>query len=142
MYLDTVSAEVSQGDIFESLPFASVEDGQAQARIRHVRAVLLTQDCEYDKSSTISVVVAEILPLSGIAPGSQGNVRKNRVASAFYLPPHALLPESYVDIRIIGRVAKSLVAAEAQRGNRLLSLTEEARLALQRHIAGFFGYNR
>ncbi len=142
MYLEEVSSEVSQGDIFQSLPLASAEEGQEQARIRPVQAILLTQDCEYDKPSTLSVLIAEILPLSRVAPGSQGNVRKNRVASAFHLPPHALLPESYVDIRVIGRVAKNLVAAEAQRGNRLLSLTEEARLALQKQIAGFFGYDR
>lgn len=140
MYLDKVSAEVSQGDVFESLPLAFAEGGQA--RIRFVRAIFLTQDCEYDKPSTLSVLIAEILPLSGIAAGSQGNVRRNRVASAFYLLPHANLPESYVDIRAIGRVERSLVASEAQRGGRLLSLTEEARLALQRQIAGFFGLGR
>lgn len=42
----------------------------------------------------------------------------------------------------MGRIEKSLIAAEAERGNRLLSLTEEARLALQQQIAGFFGYGR
>lgn len=140
MYSDKVSAEVSQGDIFESLPLASADGGQATLRL--ARVMLLTQDCEYDKPSTVSVLVAEILPLSGVAAGSQGNVRRNRVASAFYLSPHASLPESYLDIRAIGRVEKSLVAAEAERGNRLLSLTEEARLALQRQVAGFFGYDR
>jgi hypothetical protein len=140
VYLDNVSAEVSQGDIFESLPLASAEGGQAVLRL--ARVMLLTQDCEYDKPSTVSVLVAEILPLSGVASGSQGNVRKNRVASAFYLSPHGAFPESYVDIRAIGRLEKSLIAAEAERGNRLLSLTEEARLALQQQIAGFFGYGR
>ena len=140
MYLDKASAEVSQGDIFESLPLTSVEGGQAH--MRQVRAMLLTQDCEYDKPSNASVLIAEILPLSSVTSGSQGNVRRNRVASAFYLPPHADLPESYVDIRAIGRVEKSLIVAEAQRGTRLLSLTEEARLALQRQSAGFFGYDR
>jgi hypothetical protein len=140
MYLDTVRAEVSQGDIFGRLPLASAEGGGAALRLACV--MLLTQDCEYDKPSTVSVLVAEILPLSGVAAGSQGNVRRNRVASAFYLSPHAILPESYVDIRAVGRVEKSLVAAEAEGGSRLLSLTEEARLALQRQVAGFFGYDR
>lgn len=142
MYLETISSEVSQGDIFEGLPFAPAVDGQSAGGVRRVRAMLLTQDCEYDKPSTASVLVAEVLPLSAIASGSQGNVRRNRVASAFYLPPHADLPESYVDLRTISRVTKSLVAAEAEGENRLLSLTEEARLALQRQIAGFFGYDR
>ena len=140
MYLENVSAEVSQGDIFDRLPFA-VMDGTT-ATVRTARVVLLTQDCEYDKPSTLSVLVAEILPLSGVAAGSQGNVRRNRVASAFYLPSQDAFPESYVDFRTIGRVEKSVVIAEANRGDRLLSLSEEARLALQQQIAAFFGYHR
>lgn len=119
----------------------SAADAQEQAQIQRVPAILLTQDCEYDKPSTVFVLIAAILPLSGVAPGNQGNVRKNRVASAFYLPPHPLLLEPYVDIQAIGRISKSLIVAEAQEG-RLLSLSEEARLALQRQIAGFFGYDR
>ncbi|MGI4789110.1 MAG: hypothetical protein ACRYFS_09695 [Janthinobacterium lividum] len=142
MYLEEVSIEVSQGDVFVSLPLVSAADGSGQTLIQRVHVILLTQDCEYDKPSTVSVLVAAVLPLSGVASGSQGNVRKNRVASAFYLPPHPLLPESYVDIRAIGRVAKILIAAEANNAGRMLSLTEEARLALQRQIAGFFGYDR
>ncbi len=141
MYQNELSAEVSQGDIFLSLPLVPAADAQEQAPILRVPAILLTQDCEYDKPSTVSVPVAAILPLSGVASGSQGNVRRNRVASAFYLPPHPLLPKSYVDIRAIGRVSKSVIAAEAQQ-ERLLSLSEEARPALQRQIAGFFGYDR
>lgn len=142
MYRDELSTEVSQGDIFLNLPLASAAEGQEQPSVQRVPAILLTQDCEYDKPSTVFVLIAAILPLSGVASGSQGNVRRNRVASAFYLPPHPLLLESYVDIRAIGRVAKSLLAAEADLGNRLLSLSEDARLALQRQIAGFFGYDR
>lgn len=141
MYRNELSVEVSQGDIFLSLPLVAA-DAQEQAQIQRVPAILLTQDCEYDKPSTVSVLIAAVLPLSGVASGSQGNVRKDRVASAFYLPPHSFLPESYVDIRAIGRVSKSLLAAEAEQGKRLLSLSEEARLALQRQIAGFFGYDR
>lgn len=141
MYRSELSAEVSQGDIFQALPLVSAADAQGQVQIQRVPAILLTQDCEYDKPSTVFVLIAAILPLSGVAPGSQGNVRKNRVASAFYLPPHPLLLESYVDIRAIGRISKSLIVAEAQEG-QLLSLSEEARLALQRQIAGFFGYDR
>ena len=142
MYQNELSTEVSQGDIFTALPLVSAADTQEQVQIQRVPAILLTQDCEYDKPSTVSVLIAAILPLSGVAAGSQGNVRKNRVASAFYLPSHSLLPESYVDIRVIGRISKNLIVAEAQVENRLLSLSEEARLALQRQIAGFFGYDR
>lgn len=142
MYLEKPSAEVSQGDIFRSLPLTSVQEGEGQAQVQHGPAILLTQDCEYDKPSTVSVLVAEVRLLSGIPAGSQGNVRRNRVASAFYLPPQADLPESYVDFRTIGRVAKRLAAEQASANGRLASLTEEARLALQRQLAGFFGYDR
>ncbi len=142
MYRNELSTEISQCDIFWSLPLVPTADGTEQASAERVPAILLTQDCEFDKPSTLSVLIAAVLPLSGVASGSQGNVRRNRVASAFYLPPHLLLPESYVDLRAIGRVAKSLVVAEASQGTRLLSLSEDARLALQRQIAGFFGYDR
>lgn len=140
MYLEIASTEISQGDIFDSLPLAVMEGTMAAVRMSCV--ILLTQDCEYDKPSTLSVLVAEIMPLSRIAVGSQGNVRRNRVASAFYLPAQESFPESYVDFRAMGRVEKSTIIAEADRGNRRLSLTEEARLALQQQVAGFFGYHR
>lgn len=70
MYLEKLSGEISQGDIFECLPLAPVADGQGLGEVRLVSAILLTQDCEHDKPSTASVLIAEVLPLSVIASGS------------------------------------------------------------------------
>jgi hypothetical protein len=142
MYLDELRGEVSQGDIFDNLPFASVEEWREQVPVRSARALLLTYDCEYDKPTSFFVLIAEVLPLSGVASGSQGNLRKNRIAGAFYLPAQADFPESYVDFRTLNRVAKAIVVGEARHDGRLLSLIEAARLAMQEQLAAFFGYGR
>ncbi len=81
-------------------------------------------------------------PLSEIHANSQGNVRHYRTRNTFYLEALGdTLPESYVDFRRMDRIQKVLIE-QAPPESRAASLTEEARLALQRQIAIFFGYGR
>lgn len=143
MYLDQLHPKVSQGDIFDSLPLSHVNWGMPpQPVLRSVRAILLTYDCEYDKPNCAFVLVAEVKPLSLIPENGRGNVRKNRVARSFYLPPQGELEESYVDFRHIGILDKRIVEDSSAAGNRLFSLTEESVLALQEQLYGFLGYER
>lgn len=138
MYLQELRGEVSQGDIFDSLPLVFArQDGSS---LSFARAILLTYDCEYDKPTTKFVMIAEVRPLAEVAPGSQGNVRKNRAFSTFFLDAHSSLAESYVDFRTLSRVEKAAVAARI--GQRLASLSDDAQLALQEQLSAFFGYGR
>lgn len=141
MYLQELRGEVSQGDVFDSLPLVWAVPG-GLVRVDDAPAVLLTYDCEYDKPSTKFVTVAQVFPLADIPADRRGNVRKNQVFSTFYLEANTLFDEAFVDLRYMGRLEKTIVAAQAQDGKRLLSLKDDAQLALQEQISAFFGYGR
>jgi len=104
---------------------------------------MLTHDCDYDKKSSNYVIFAEIRPLSEVDKGSQGNIRTFRTRHTFYLTEIPdVMEESYVDLRRIDRVHKPVVTHKATNSERIASLTDEAREALQGHIALFFGIER
>lgn len=143
MYLPTLRGEVSQGDIFDSLPTVYVQRVGLQPKLGYARSILLTHDCEYDKPRTETVLIAEVWPLAEVNKGSQGYIRQNRVLGAFYLEAYRnVLAESYVDLRNVSRIEKTITETSNQAGSRLLSLTDEVRMALQRQIALFFGVDR
>ena len=147
MYLTEPRSEVSQGDLFDSVSLVHVSEtgppGEIAADLRAGRAILLTHDCEYDKPANRLVLVAEVRPLSEIPPGSQKPIREYRTRNTFYLEAVAeRMPESYVDFRRLTPFPKATLAAQSQAHGRLASLNDEARLALQRQIAIFFGYGR
>ncbi len=104
--------------------------------------MLITYDCEYDKPSTKLVMVAGVFALAEVPADRRGNVRKNKIFSTFYLEAADFLTESFVDFRYMGLLEKAVVAEEAQSGRRVISLNEEAQLALQEQLSAFFGYGR
>lgn len=143
MYLTELRGEVSQGDIFGSLPTVYIQGVGLKPKVRNARTMLLTHDCEYDKPRTTTVIIAEIWPLSDVDPGSRGHIQQNKVLGAFYLEPYTdVVPASYVDLRSMSRLEKSILEAQKQVGGRLVSLTDDAKLALQRQMALFLGLNR
>lgn len=143
MYLQELRGEVSQGDIFDSLPLASLsQNAGIHVRVQNARVILLTYDCEYDKPSTKLLAVAEIFSLSEVPTERRGNIRKNQVFSTFYLAANAQFDEAFVDFRYISRIDKMIVTAQAQTGQRLVSLSDDAQLALQEQLSAFFGYGR
>jgi hypothetical protein len=147
MYLPQPREEISQGDVFQNVSLVAVtESADNPGVITHLRegyAILLTHDCEYDKPANRWVLVAEVRPLAEIPSGSQGHIRQYRTRNTFYLESlEPNLPESYVDFRRLSPLPKSALSSPLRAGNRLVSLNDEARLALQRQIAIFFGYGR
>jgi hypothetical protein len=143
IYLHELRGEVSQGDIFDSLPIAYIRQNSVyHCQIDHLRSILLTYDCEYDKPSTQFVTIAAIFPLTEVPGDRQGNVRKNKVFSTFYLESDLSFQEAFVDFRYLGRLEKKIVTEQAQNGRRLLSLANDAQLALQEQLSAFFGYGR
>ena len=142
MFLQELRGEVSQGDIFDSLPIAYVRQEARRLTALNTRAMLMTYDCEYDKPSTKLVMAAGTFPLSEVPADRRGNVRKNKVFSTFYLEASSRLEESFVDFRYMGLLEKAVAAEEAQAGQRLISLNDEAQLAVQEQLSAFFGYGR
>gem|GEM_PF-5305527 len=104
------------------------------------RAILLTYDCEYDKTDT--VLIAKVRDLSEIDEGGRGLVRSYKVSTTFYLEARQDMPESYIDLRSISRIQKSIVEGYKGTPNRVASLKESAQFALQQHLSYFLGYDR
>ncbi len=147
MYLSSLRADVSQGDLFDTLVYRYVyqrsDAPEPEIMAREIKAILLTADCEYDKPAASFVYVGEVRPMSEISPSTVGNVRARKTYYTFPLAAHgAVLEESYVDFRRILRFDKKLIAASASEGHRVLALDETARLAMQEQLSLFFGLER
>lgn len=147
MYLAELREEVSQGDIFQDLVYQYItqdaQDPEPRILSRVLRAMLLTYDCEYDKRDAAFVYVGELRPLEEISASTRGHVRSRRVLNTFSLETHERLPEEfYVDFRRILRLTKSAVAQSSLSGNRVVSLSDTSRLALQQQMSLFFGFER
>jgi len=148
LYQEELRDQVSQGDVFDEIPVPyvriSLDTFEAEdTEVRLVRAIMLTHDCEFDKPRNTHAYVAEVRPLNGIDPGSQGNVRQYRTINAFFLEARdGTMEESYVDFRCMFRVPEQVLKVRTDEGRRLVSLTDDGRLALQRQIALFFGHSR
>lgn len=147
MYLPELQTEVSQGDIFRDIHYRFIiqdnQNSEPRMSSRTLNAMLLTYDCEYDKPQSGFVYVGEIRPLSEISLQTRGNVRNFKVMNAFPLQTNELLnEESYIDFRRILRFDKNMISEYSLNKHRILLLTEDARLALQLHVAMFFGFRR
>ena len=108
-----------------------------------IRAMLLTYDCEYDKPDAAYVYMGEVRPMNEISASTRGNVRSHKVLYTFPLLVHSELPdESYVDFRRILRFDKNTIAQSSLASQRIVSVTDTAREALQQQMALFFGFDR
>lgn len=101
------------------------------------QAMVLTYDCEFDKTN--HVLIAELRPLTEIEPGSRGHIRRNRVFRALYVAAQpGSSEECCVDFRRTSRLPKAALLDCA----RVASAGDDARSALQGALAVFFGVNR
>lgn len=141
-YLPNLREEISQGDIISNIPISRVRFPDAVPVIREILGILLTSDCEFDKPNSKYALIAEIRPLSEVSPNSHGNIKNFKTLNAFYIPSIGSISESYVDFRRTYQVDKEFVLDRAAKSLRVKSITEEGRLALQRQIAIFYGYDR
>lgn len=108
--------KLSQGDIIRHVKVVvNIRDDKTlQPKHDTSNIIILSRDCEIDKPpraevGTNSVLVARVIPLAAIEKGLQGNIRRNRVFSAFYLPKHEefMDEECYVDWRTFQQIDKS-----------------------------------
>lgn len=141
-YLPVHRPQISQGDIFANIPVARVKFPEAIPILKEIDGLLLTHDCEFDKPLSSYVMITEIRTLDELNPTSRGNVRNLKTLNTFYLPSTDTVPESYLDFRRTYQVDKAFLFDRLSKSLRLRSLTDEARTALQRQIAIFFGHER
>jgi hypothetical protein len=146
MYVDSLWPDVTQGDVFIDLLYKFVytdESGESIIESRPISAVLITSSCQYDKPDSAWVYIAEIRPLNELSIANQGHVKSRRLNRAFFLEQSPSgLSASYIDFRRIYRFSKAYIALKASNGKRILSLTDEAQLALQHQLSLFFGLPR
>jgi hypothetical protein len=138
MFLDTLRSEVSQGDIFRNCRVADIVPGANVDRInvtlRTTDCMLLSNDCDYDNKKF--VLVGEIAPITRIRLEHRDALRNGQARRLFYLPElPGQLPEGFVQFTDMHRIDKGLLTAS---GGRIVSLSDDGRLALQRRIAIFF----
>jgi len=129
-YFEQPIANLRQGDIFADVRFFRVAGDNAAevvpAKDLHF-AMLLSQSCDIDKGNAPRLIVAPVFPLSKLPGGGHGNIKKNKVLSALFLPQYRdLLPESFVSFTEPMTVEKS--ALETLR--RVASLSDLSRRAL------------
>lgn len=143
IYLIEQRKQISQGDIFSNIPVARVKFPEGIPILKEIQGMLVTHDCEFDKPNSIYVLISECRPLSELKPESQGNIKNLKTLNTFYLPQTEGIIESYIDFRRTYQVDKSfLFERVSSKSLRLKSLTDEARTALQRQLAIFFGHDR
>jgi hypothetical protein len=113
----------------EREPFRAFDDVNGQpvvAGCKRTRAIVLTPDCEIDKNITYWHI-CPVLPLSRLKGNVQGDVRRNRVYSRFFLPQLGeVLPDSFVDFNQISSIKADFIQA----GRRILSLSDIGRQGL------------
>jgi hypothetical protein len=141
-YLIDPRPQISQGDIFGSIPVARVKFPEGVPVLKEIQGMLITHDCEFDKPNTVYVLVSEVCPLSELKPESRGNIKNFKTLNTFYLPQTEGISESYIDFRRTYQVDKSCLIDRLSKSLRLKSVTDEARMALQRQLAIFFGHDR
>ena len=135
-------SEISQGDIFDKLPVARVKYPESLPILKEIRGMLITRDCEFDKKGSIYVMVTEVRLLKEVNNDSKRNIRDRKTVNTFFIPAEEGFEEAYLDFRRTYQLEKAFLFDRKDKGFRLKSLDNEARLALQRQLAIFFGYKR
>ena len=78
---------LSQGDVFESVPYAAVhlDAGGIRAELQRVASLLVTHSCVLDKPKTVRLQFAPVVPIDHLEPGMQGQVRRPRVTPSEFV---------------------------------------------------------
>ncbi len=111
-------------------PFSSFDDKGGQpivATCKRQKAIVLSPDCEIDKSHVRRWIVSPVVPIVKLSDRNRDIVRRNRTYAMFHLPKYRdVLPESYVDFNQVTTLGADLVKA----AQRLTSLSDLGRRGL------------
>ncbi len=136
--------EISQGDIFLSIPFPIIRFQEGDITITHQACpgMLVTYDCEYDKKNVPVALLAQVRLLDPMPDSVKGNIRADRIIRNFPLVLCAELEESFVEFGNVASVPKVLLQHLSENGKRIASLDDQSRLRLQDRVAAFIGLGR
>lgn len=108
-------------------PFSAFNnvDGQSViAKCKRTNAIVITHDCEIDKTQVKRWHLCPVVPLSFLKSDAQDLVKRNRIYSRFWLPRYeSALAESFVDFTYISTVGMDFLKT----GKRLISLSDLGR---------------
>ena len=111
-------------------PYLQFDDKKGQliaAMCKRSKAMLLTHDCEVDKSQVTRWLVCPVVPIVRLGKDTRDRARKNRIYSMLYLPKHRdVLEESFVDFNQVTTLNAGVIGA----AKRLTSLSDNGRRAL------------
>ncbi|MGB6876097.1 MAG: hypothetical protein WBD87_08680 [Candidatus Acidiferrales bacterium] len=144
--------EEGLADIFTPAQANPKDTDTAKGSLQHRSVILLSHGCELDgvqrdveaKQATLERrywLAAPVQPLSAVTSADlKERTRNGQQPTRFYLPPDQALAdaEHYADLRRITPINVPYFLEANKAGNRKLTLTEPARLALQSHIGMFF----
>lgn len=125
-----------QGDIYSGIPFyVNTAHGERVGRADNP-AMLISHECDVDKSNNAHALLAVVRPASDLNPGSVPNMRSGKMYNAFYLPDPPGLPAGdwYMDCRFITVVEIALLDP----ARRIASLDDAHREALQGKLKQFW----
>jgi hypothetical protein len=149
--------QISQGDILEVLPHTSLEhplvslqkeretesvfravgepydnfndkEGQTVvASCKRSKAILISHDCEIDKSHVKKWLVCPVVPMGRLQPKNQDLLKRNRIFSMLFLPKfEKTLDDSFVDFNQLTTLDSEFVRS----AKRIISLSDIGRRAL------------
>jgi hypothetical protein len=156
------SDELSQGDLFSEVPSVYVDgpgymvkvngtyqlrderpashrlDRPQAANAKEVRelGVVLTHDCEIDKTPTrASVILGLVRPLQNMRDSDADGFRSNTRHRALYLPPSGFVEgESYIDLRRVSVLRRDVLEGLP----RLASMNDDGRRMLREQLFRFY----
>ena len=135
--------ELSQGDILRGIHVITENRGTEGTEVKSGTSniIVISQNCEIDKAikrSSAPLSVASVVSLETVPKGEQGNIRKYKVLSMFYLPDGEGLPlECYIDWRTLQPVDYAALLV-ARKSSYVCSLTGDMLKAAQERFWDFY----
>ena len=132
---------LDQGDLIRRIVVCRKTpiDLNAPADLLASNVFVLSHGCDIDKPRFDTVLVARAIRLSAVPDSMAGNIRRNRVYEAFYLPAAGPLAEdAYIDWRTIQAVDKQALLTARHSDQYICSLDEQTLAAASEGLWRFF----
>lgn len=136
---------LDQGDILRHVWTARKVPASPDEPIERsqIPVIVMSHGCDIDKpvntaKRTDTVLVACVLPFHSVSKGVQGDISRNRVVNAFFLPQGDYLPEDcFIDWRTIQPVDKGPLLAARKEEAYVCTVTGDLLAAMGEHYWGF-----
>lgn len=162
-WASTIPAKLQQGDILRDIPFVlpavplvhlapkSIKGVKEGFEVVHKPAVdhnkrsafkavgaisnvmLLNYGCDYDKQFNSHYWIAKVHPVEALQPSQRDGVLEQKNKHSIYLPDVPNLGDSFVDLRLVSTVDKTLI----DEASVVASMTHRGRIGLQARLALF-----